>query len=119
MLIACGLVLRHRSDPSSLVVQQIDFSSIEVQVHAKTAEILERSLRAAPHPINPSDAFLANLATQRNQAALMLVHRADDLLARNEPVAATKTLRQAVALFPETSAALRANRQLEQLESRS
>jgi hypothetical protein len=88
-------------------------------VHAKTAEILQTALRAQKHPIDPGDAFLANLAAQRNQTALLLLRRADDLLTENEPVAAAKALRQTIALFPETSAASQANRQLEQLDSRS
>ena len=82
-------------------------SRINADVHARTAALLEASENHPTLSIDPADTFLVNLATQRNQTALLLLHNADHLLSADDRVAAVATLRRTIALFPDTPAATR------------
>ena len=90
-----------------------------IALHERTAQLLESWERRPTPKIDPTDAFLVNLAAQRNQTALLMLHDADHLLSADHRDGAVATLRKAVMLFPDTPAASRATKQLEQLDLRS
>ncbi len=122
ILLVCvsRLPTRHSTPPVAEVIPAApSMSRIDADMHARTAAILEASEKRQRVSIDPSDVFLVNIATERNQTALLLLHDANRMLENADPRSAAATLQRTIALFPGTVAASRAGKQLEQLEARS
>jgi hypothetical protein len=100
-------------------VMTVATTEFEVNLHERTAALLMQWEKHPKVRVDPTDAFLANLAAQRNQTALLLLHDADHQLRSDNRTAAMTALRRTMSLFPDTPAASRASSELEKLELRS
>lgn len=121
LLICTPVLFRHttKTPDSPVPVATVATTEFDAQLHRRTAALL---IQWEKHPelrVDPTDAFLANLAAQRNQTALLLLHDADHLLRDDNRTAAMTALRRTISLFPDTAAASRASSELERLELRS
>ena len=129
---ACGLAIllflmctpvlfRHtKKTPDSFVsVNAVVISKFDAQLHQRTADLLMQWEKHPKVRVDPTDAFLTDLAAQRNQTALLLLHDADHLIRSDNRTAAVSALRRTILLFPDTPAASRASSELERLELRS
>lgn len=122
LLLICSpiFMLRDRRVPDAHpAVMTVSTPEFDATLHERTAALLIQWEKHPKSRVDPTDAFLADLAAQRNQTALLLLHDADHQLRSDNRTAAVTTLRRTIALFPETPAASRATAQLEQLKSRS
>ena len=102
--------------PAVITASTPDF---DATLHERTAALLVQWEKHPKVRVDPTDAFLADLATQRNQTALLLLHDADHQLRSDNRTAAMTALRRTIRLFPDTPAASRASSELEKLELRS
>jgi hypothetical protein len=108
------ILLRPTSLSQPVASVQVVPTDTDLKIHEKTALLLEQFQSRQEIPAR-SDDFLNQLQMQRNRAALVLLRSANRELANDETQSATAMLKRTIALFPDTTAAVSAGRQLEQL----
>jgi hypothetical protein len=115
-LLPCTLLLFPHRQSVSIRSESLASLQIQIDLHARTAELLETAEHQPRIANVASDTFLADLQFQRNRAALVLLRDANRKLDDHDPLAA-RTLKRTVALFPETPAAASAMLLLESIHS--